>query len=606
MVINRDDRTAPPPVEESWARVDAWLAEHAPETLRALRPPAGKEEIAEAERTLGVTFCPDLVASLLCHDGTDSGAAALELTGVEPASLADIVSHTLFWRDMGADTEESGEEDHELSALWRDEWLVITRGVAGDTYDGRFVTCRDSEDYGRVGRFFTGDAPSFTEWRSLREMLADLADALEHRRPVNGEVPVAYGGALLWEGVPSPVGDPVSLLDLAERAGEPEPERPARSESPFLPGADTGTPPHVQDPGTASLSFARVVYRRQDKVPYQPDVLFAENVAPGDVLLRMGVIPGSLRGRDREQAVFAASRLWGAARPMVRAGTCGAWSFVVQDAGDTWRNNSELRRPEVLRRVSAGTRAILLYQQGVGVTRTVYEDGRPSADRQEQTAYDPVAGDPWASARASYAELLAELRPDFGIVFDPDEATRGELPSGLVLPFPDDLQDPDPDLDPGPDGEFDLDPEDMRDFDLGAVVVANPDEVLRRLFLRQLRRLTAESGLDGFPEVSGALARLDRGEPVTIGDGSPLDLRTRRIEAEMRASFTVGSHREETDVTPDDLRGWGTRYNGAEALRRFLRYPLVAGGSAVLHARLSPDWRAEVLADLAAVRTGTP
>ncbi|MGW6457544.1 hypothetical protein ACWF94_16770 [Streptomyces sp. NPDC055078] len=67
MVINREDPVQPPPVETSWARIDAWLAEHAPETLRAFRPPPSKEEIAEAEGELGVTFCPDLVASPLCR-----------------------------------------------------------------------------------------------------------------------------------------------------------------------------------------------------------------------------------------------------------------------------------------------------------------------------------------------------------------------------------------------------------------------------------------------------------------------------------------------------------------------------------------------------------
>ncbi|MFJ4767627.1 SMI1/KNR4 family protein [Streptomyces uncialis] len=599
------------PVEESWARIDAWLARHAPKTLRSLRPPASKEKIAEAERALGVTFCPDLVASLLCHDGTDLGAGVLTLDRVTLAPLADIVSNSLFRRDTGAD-EEYGDE--ELAAYWRDEWVMITRGVAGDSYDGRFITHRDGENYGRVGNFFTGDAPSFTEWGSLRAMLADLADALERRRPMRGEVPVTDGGAVHWEEIPKPIGDPVSLLDLAEQAGEPE--RPGQSISGHTPygaylQADSGGEAPSDSPSdqkvsrTASLSFARIVFPQQDPAPYQPDVLFAEGLTPGDLLLRTGVRPESLRERDKEQAVFAASRLWGAARPMVRAGTCGAWSFVVQDAGDTWRNDSELRRPEVLRRVSAGSRAVLLHRQGNTVTRIVYEDGHRSAVREEQAPFDSAAADPWGAARPLYAEMLAELRPDFGIDFDPAQATRGELLSGLVLRYSDDLQDPDPDLDPGPDEEFDLDPDGMRDFDLGAIVVANSDEVLRRLFLRQLRRLTAESGLDGFPEVSSTLDRLDRGEPVASGDDSPLDLRTRRIEAEMRASFTVEAHREETAVTLDELRGWGIRYNGAEALRRFIRYPLVAGGSAVLHARTSPDWRAEVRADLAAVCSET-
>ncbi|MEU5162711.1 SMI1/KNR4 family protein [Streptomyces sp. NPDC020875] len=604
MVSNGDDRTLSPPVEESWARIDAWLVRHAPETLRSLRPPVTTEAIAEAERTLGLAFCPDLVASLLCHDGTDLDTGVLTVDGVTLSPLAGIVADSLFRRDIGRDTEEFGEA--ELAAYWRDHWVMITRGVAGDSYDGRFITHRPGEDYGRVGRFFTGDAPSFTEWGSLRAMLADLADALEHRRPMRGEVPIVHGGAVHWEGVPAPVGDPVSLLELAERAGEPErPDRPASLHTPYgallQAAAGAETPSDGQDP--SALSFVHVAYPRRSPAPYQPDVLFAEGMPPGELLLRMGVRPESLRERSKGQAVFAASRLWAATRPMVRAGTCGAWSFVVQEGGDIRPHEAELRRPEVLRRVSAASRAVLLYGQGNSVTRTVYEDGSPAADDEQQAPFDPASADPWGAARPLYARMLAELRPDFGIDFDPVEATRGELLSGLVLRYPDDLRAPDPD----PDGEFELDPEDMRDFDLGAIVAANSDEVLRRLFLRQLRRLMTETGLDGFPEISGALDLLDRGEPVASGDDTPLDLRTRRIEAEMRASFTVGIHRraEETEVAPDELRGWGTRYNGAEALRRFIRFPLLVGGSAVLHSRLSPDWRAEVLADLTAVRAET-
>ncbi|MFJ8715832.1 hypothetical protein ACIRD9_22015 [Streptomyces violaceus] len=65
-----------PAVEESWARIDAWLTRHAPLTHATLHPPAAQADIEAAERTLGVAFHPDLVASLRCHDGVELGDAA--------------------------------------------------------------------------------------------------------------------------------------------------------------------------------------------------------------------------------------------------------------------------------------------------------------------------------------------------------------------------------------------------------------------------------------------------------------------------------------------------------------------------------------------------
>ncbi|MDV6287690.1 hypothetical protein R2F25_05930 [Streptomyces sp. UP1A-1] len=115
-----------------------------------------------------------------------------------------------------------------LNAYWRHEWLLITQGVARDAQDGLFVTCRAGEDYGRVGRYFNEDAPSFTGWTSLRAALSSFAEALERRVPVGGRVPLAFDGELIWEeATPTVKAEPVSLFGLAARTPEPEPAGPA-------------------------------------------------------------------------------------------------------------------------------------------------------------------------------------------------------------------------------------------------------------------------------------------------------------------------------------------------------------------------------------------
>ncbi|MGW8066210.1 SMI1/KNR4 family protein [Streptomyces ziwulingensis] len=82
-------------VRDSWTRIDAWLGEHAPRTFATLRPPAGDEEIAAAQQELGVTFPPDLVASLQRHNGALKGPEAFRFsTGDRLLEVSGILGDT--------------------------------------------------------------------------------------------------------------------------------------------------------------------------------------------------------------------------------------------------------------------------------------------------------------------------------------------------------------------------------------------------------------------------------------------------------------------------------------------------------------------------------
>ncbi len=72
-----------------------------------------------------------------------------------------------------------------------------------------------------MGRYFDEDAPSFTEWPSVRHLPADFADALETGGRFHGRVPPAVDGVLLWE----------EPLAPAAGAGGPEPSTPATGEA---------------------------------------------------------------------------------------------------------------------------------------------------------------------------------------------------------------------------------------------------------------------------------------------------------------------------------------------------------------------------------------
>lgn len=591
-----------PTVEDSWARIDAWLSERAPASYALLRPPASPAEIADAERRLEVTFPPDLVASLRCHNGVvlSEGAPAFAFNG--PFSgLTDIVNNSLFLRSVGdevADEYDEEEDESELNAYWRHEWLLITQGVARDAQDGLFVTCRAGENYGRIGRYFNEDAPSFTGWTSLRAALSSFAEALERRVPVGGRVPLAFDGALIWEeATPTVKAEPVSLLGLAARTPEPEPAGPAGPTEPAR-----GTPPAGWSGALVTSGLGKPW---PQQVP-QPDLVFAEGLSAEELLLRVGVVEReTVRERTHAHAERAARSLWAASRPLVRAGLCGDWGFLTQSAG-----TKQLTRPEVLRRLARGTRIVTLTKQGPEVRLTVYADGLPYAQGAEDrvvsspredyvrlpdgTEAQALGVDPWPGSTAAYADFLTELRSRFGIDFSLDRALAEMLPSGLVLPVLEDL----PEWSCRP-GSY------VRHFDLGALVERTPAPLFRTAMAAQLRRLIAETGLDGYPEISQAMTAMDRGETPALVADEPLDVRMRTLAAEAAAARPAGGPTWQRDdgaaplpSTPDDFRAWQLRVDAADALRRFLLLPVPVAATSILHHRLSEDWRSELARDL--------
>lgn len=586
-----------PAVEESWARIDAWLAEHAPLSRARLRPPAATDVIAEAERRLGVTFHPELVASLRCHDGVEpgEGAPAFALNG-RFVKVSEIVNHSLFLRGIGEEFNDDYEGEGELDAYWRDEWLLLTDGVSGDVQDGLFLTCRAGDDYGRTGRYFNEDCPSFKDWGSLRAALSVFAESLERRLPIGGWVPLAFDGALIWEkATPTVKRQPTSLLEIArrtpERAPAPETEHAQREPEPPKAG------------GYFTLSFGQP----QEPETRRPDLLFAEGVAPEELLLRAGVVQReTVRERTHDQAELSAASLWAASRPLVRAGRCGGWGFLLQSAGA-----SQPARPEVLRRLARGTRLVALTKQGPDVRVTVYENGRPHArGDQDRLVSSPredcvrcpggaqaktVGASPRPGSITVFAEGLAALQDGFGIDFDLERALDEPLLSGLVLPVLSDI----PQWRSCPVAE-------IRHVALGALVERTPAPRLRAVMAAQLRRLARETGLDAYPEVTRALSAVDCGEATELTEDGALDLRIRTLVAEaaaarpaLRPAWQRDRDEPEFPATQADFRAWQLRADAADSLRRFLQLPLPVAAASILHRRLSEDWRSELAHDLA-------
>ncbi|GEC08635.1 hypothetical protein SSP24_62900 [Streptomyces spinoverrucosus] len=588
-----------PTVEESWARIDDWLARHAPVSHARLRPPTPDTDIEAAQRALGVSFPDDLVASLRCHDGVElqDGAPVLAYYG-PPSGVADIVKSTTFLREVAADLDEEEDEDegesHELAAFWRPEWLLITLGIGWQSSDGLFLSCRPGPNFGRLGRYFDEDAPSFTQWPSLRHLLADFADALENGRQFNNRISLAVDGVLLWEDEKTVVPDPVSPLALAEATTEPEPTTPpAPTETATAP---TGAP---GDGRSAVLAFVRIARPRPEPLPDQPDIVFAQGLTPDELLHRLGAIPTTFRPRTRERTRQAGASLWAAHRPLVRAGTAGGWAYAAQEAGA-----AQFGRPEVLRAVSAGTRAVALTKQGPEVRVTLTEDGmaRPEAATHVQSPREGhvqlpegqrpryVGADPWPGSTAAYSRILSGLAEDYGIVHVPDDDAKVELTSALLLPVLDDF--PEHARRPVPE---------VRHFDLAGLVERTPPQRLRTAVAAQLARLAAETRIDTYEEVADALERIRLGESLQLNTGDPLDLRMRTLAAESWAARRMVQpawRAEPGPVAQEDFSAWVVRDQATRALRAFIQLPVPVAAAGILHQRMSVHWRTELAADL--------
>ncbi|MEU0102018.1 SMI1/KNR4 family protein [Streptomyces sp. NPDC006267] len=187
------------PISESWARVENWLAEHAPVTRAALAPPADPADIAATERVIGRPLPKPLVMSLLRHDGLLDGWSALLpgfyslLSARRTAAEWKIVSG--FYDRITAD-EEGDEVDDDFvktgfsSILYGHPRLIpIAREVGGGYL---VLDDRPEADRGRVHEAEATDGVTrggHGMWASLPVLMESVATSLETGRPVNGYRP---------------------------------------------------------------------------------------------------------------------------------------------------------------------------------------------------------------------------------------------------------------------------------------------------------------------------------------------------------------------------------------------------------------------------------
>ncbi|MEV4127192.1 SMI1/KNR4 family protein [Nocardia sp. NPDC049707] len=552
-------------MEESWRRIDSWLAAHAPRTFASLRPPASQDAISAAATELGVEFPADLVAYLRHHDGVSPGErgfvspkeGGFSFPGHQPYTLAEILSsgrmHHELWGRHG--------EDLPFEGYWHQDFVTFART---SSVDALVVDCRRGESFGAVGEHAESEGTSFGNWESLAAFLEQVADSLENGTVMKvglSYVPVVDDGMLLWEYAPERRAEPRSLFALA--LADPVIAAPGRTTS------------HATLNKTWPSGYDNFC------------LTFAQALDETELLRRFGALPETRRPRWREEAAIPDQRQDPRVLlPVVRVGTRGGWAFGIEEGLHLFEGT----RQEVLRRVSRGTRAVSVSYQGKSgpISVSLFDNGELVTRYDTRSAVPHDARDPFEvfpglptppgqepTPQQWQERLLAvchEVVRRCGIPLPPP-GLDGELDSARILPLL-------------PDNNFGLPEHNFKTLvpdRFTALVDAATPERLRRVLAAQMSSLATETGLDTYDEVAAALSLLSEEDHPGVTDDSALDLRLRRVHAEAQVIYADWK----------DRSVWQDRAMAARALADALNLPAREALGLVVGRRQDPHWRQE-------------
>lgn len=589
-------------VSESWARIEAWLGEHAAATLATLNGPADPAVVATAEQTLGLRLPAELVASLERHDGAGRDRATpgrFALAG--GYGLMSLKAMLDGWRSTTGLLTHLGEEAM-VGHWWHPQWVPVCDTVAAD---GLIIDMRPGAERGRVGVFLSEDGGHFGRWDSFGALLAHTADVLEGRITDDHAVPRTASGRLIWGWSEPRAADPRSVLALAAQARR---EAAAANESPEADEADgvtvaRRTRPAPPAPGPRAgpewiLDHGRCC------------ITFARGLTEAGMISRLGGDPADTAaastGRTAEQvAAYEASWVSGY-RPVVRVGRAGdageadAWVFAFE------QRHEEGLRDEALRRLSAGTTAVSVGFTGM-ITKLGYAEDGVVIGRFDSRWPQPVAGMGPGGLRSRLEQ--AGLLPN-----DPERLVEDEAIAAVALA-----------VSLGP-GEFD--PRVLRwplrsapllpllgdpgaeprrlpvqaDPDLVAAIEFATEDQLRPAVARLARRQAAESGLDAHPEIVAAIREAERRPAGPVADDSALGILLRGLHADANAACAAFGDLDARDlITLPERRAWGRRSAVARGIETLLARPAAVAAYLLADSPGTFDGRQAFLDDLAGV-----
>ncbi|ERS04590.1 hypothetical protein Q673_18310 [Marinobacter sp. EN3] len=140
-------------MEQTWKKFEEWLAQHWPEGLSRLNPPATDEQISELERQLEIKLPLDFVACLKVHNGQDGFLSFFD--GMEFLSCEEIYSQWAVWKellDAGEFKDTFSEPDKGIkNHWWSSKWIPFTHNGGGD----HLCLDLDPSESGSIGQVIT-------------------------------------------------------------------------------------------------------------------------------------------------------------------------------------------------------------------------------------------------------------------------------------------------------------------------------------------------------------------------------------------------------------------------------------------------------------------
>jgi cell wall assembly regulator SMI1 len=186
-------------IEQSWARVTAWLAANAPASYATLRPPASPAELDACERELEVALPADLRRLLLVNNGAaefDAGGTYHREAAFLPGDHRLLSAAELATESRQLVEIVSDHGDEMIGYWWHPKWVLFGRHVAAD---GMAIDQRPGLAQGAVGEFMHEDSTEFTVAVSLAEYVARVADSIENGTDFLHFRPLVEDGGLEWD-----------------------------------------------------------------------------------------------------------------------------------------------------------------------------------------------------------------------------------------------------------------------------------------------------------------------------------------------------------------------------------------------------------------------
>ncbi|GAA1586030.1 SMI1/KNR4 family protein [Actinoplanes couchii] len=169
-------------VGDSWTKILAWFARHAPDQIDGFRAPATEPDLRAVEEAMGVRLPADQRAWWRLADGTDE-ERLIELVPMafRPLSTGRARKFHRGIVDLAPKVPELPEWMAEPAGsptygTWLPQWLPVARDFGGDFL---FLDLRRGPRFGCVGIHRNDDWQyDGPDWPNVAAMLAEVAGAL--------------------------------------------------------------------------------------------------------------------------------------------------------------------------------------------------------------------------------------------------------------------------------------------------------------------------------------------------------------------------------------------------------------------------------------------